>query len=112
MNHNAEEDTSIQRLAPKVAAEKAALLALPGVAACHAKAVDWHRQRVAELKAHHEMRSFYKQITSQRMEKLSRLGPHFGMTVFLEGPQVVPDNVVERVPGSRFYFTIAPRATK
>ena len=112
MNHNFEEDVSIQRIAPQVAAEKAALLALPGVAACHAHAVEWHRQRIAELRADPAMRSFYDQITSPRMEKLSRLGPHFGMTVFMEGPQVVPDSVVDREPGGRFHFTLTPRATR
>ena len=112
MNHNCEEDTSIQRLASDVSAEKTALMALPGIKALHAKSVDWHKHRIAQLKAVPDMRSFYDQITSPRMEKLSRLGPHFGMTVFMEGPQVVPDAVVAREPGSRFHFTIAPMATK
>ncbi|MEP6318790.1 MAG: glycosyltransferase family 2 protein, partial [Paracoccaceae bacterium] len=113
MNHNFEEDTSILRLAPLVAEQKARLRALPGVAKAHASAVDWHERRVAELKALPEMRAFYENITSPRMEKLSRLGPHFGMTVFMEGPHVVPDKVIDRVPGSKFHFTLnRPKPTK
>ncbi|CAN0604925.1 unnamed protein product [Ectocarpus sp. 12 AP-2014] len=113
MNHNFEEETSILKLALRVAKEKAALLALPGVAEAHETAVHWHQKRITELKAQPEMQAFYERITSSRMEKLSRLGPHFGMTVFMEGPQVVPDKVLDREPGSRFHFTLnRPKPTK
>ena len=111
MNHNFEEDVSIQRFAPQAATVKARLLALPGVAEAHGNAVDWHKRRIAELRAQPDMRTFYENITSPRMEKLSRLGPHFGMTVFMEGPHVVPDKVVEREPGERFHFTLTRSKT-
>ena len=113
MNHNVEEDTSIKRLARRVAAAKAELTALPGVAEAHANAVAWHQNRITELKVVPEMRVFYENITSPRMEKLSRLGPHFSMTVFMEGPHVVPDKVLEREPGGKFHFTLNhPKPTK
>lgn len=113
MNHNVEEDTSIQKLASRVAKAKAELLTLPGVAEAHANAVDWHKGRIADLKAQPEMKAFYELITSVRMQKLSRLGPHFGMSVFLKGPHVVPDEVIERLPGSKLFFTLErPTPTK
>ncbi len=106
MNHNVEEDKSIQRLAPKAEAEKAALLALPGVAEAHKSAVAWHKTKIETLKARADMSAFYEQITSSRMQALSRLGPHFGMSVFMQGPHVVPDDVIERLPGSKLFFTL------
>jgi hypothetical protein len=108
MNHNVEEDLTIQRLAPKVAKIKAGLLSLPGVAQTHAEAVAWHKKRIKALKEQPDMGAFYAQITSERMEKLSRLGPHFGMQVFIEGPDIVPDEVLKYTPGDQFYFNPKP----
>ena len=105
MNHNVEEDKSIQRLANRTASVKAELLSLPGVANAHSHAVAWHQSRIAELKADPETSDFYKQITSTRMQKLSRYGPHFGMKVFMEGPHVVPDEIFDRDSMDNFYFT-------
>jgi hypothetical protein len=106
MNHNVEEDRSIGRLASQTAQVKADLLALPGIAEAHAAAVAWHKDRIVALKAEADMGAFYRQITSERMEKLSRYGPHFGMQVFIEGPHVVPDAVLERDPGEDFFFSL------
>ncbi|NNE89328.1 MAG: glycosyltransferase family 2 protein, partial [Silicimonas sp.] len=112
MNHNVEEETSIQRLADRTAKIKTELLALPGVAEAHAASVAWHKDRISALKADPIMGAFYQEITSARMEKLSHLGPHFGMKVFIEGPHVVPDEVLERDPGEDFFVSLErPKAT-
>ncbi len=106
MNHNAEEDLSIQRLAPKSAKEKAALLTLPGVAEAHARAVSWHKSRIAELKADPDHAAIYDQITSPRMERLSRMATYFGANVHLVGPQVIPDEIAARDPSEPFFWSV------
>ncbi|MBT8408234.1 MAG: glycosyltransferase family 2 protein, partial [Alphaproteobacteria bacterium] len=106
MNHNAEEDLSIQRLAPGAAAEKAAMLALPGVAKAHAEAVTWHNKRIAELREHPDHAALYASITSPRMEHLSRMATYFGSNVFLAGPHVIPDDIAARAPEPPFFFTV------
>lgn len=50
-NFDAAEDTSLARHALALAAEVAALLADPVLAALHARAVEWRRARIAALKA-------------------------------------------------------------
>lgn len=106
MNHNAEKETSIQRLAPAVAKEKAQLLTLPGVAEAHEAAVAWHQDRIARLLQDADYAAFYGEITSPRMEKLSRMATMFGMAVYDAGPHVIPDEVVARDPSQPFFFTI------
>ncbi|AZQ68786.1 glycosyltransferase family 2 protein [Silicimonas algicola] len=105
MNHNAEEETSILRLSPRVEAEKARLLALPGVAEAHAGAVAWHSARAATLRADPANAALWEAITSPRMEKLSRMTTKFGAAVFLTGPGVIPDEIVARDPGEPFFWT-------
>ncbi len=109
MNHNAEAETSIQRLAPRVRKEKDRLLSLPGVAEAHAEAVDWHRARIAQLMRVPEHAELYALITTERMEKLSRMATLFGANVYLEGPDVIPDEIVARDPAKPFFFTV-PRS--
>ncbi len=106
MNHNAEEDRSIQRLAPRVAREKAALLTLPGVAEAHARSVNWHESRIAELKADPDHAEIYGQITSPRMERLSRMATCFGANVHLLGPQVIPDEIAAHDPSEPFFWSV------
>ena len=106
MNQNAEKETSIQKLMPEVAKEKAQLLKIPGVAETHAAAVKWHQERVAHLMRDTEYAGIYSEITSSRMEKLSRMATNFGMAVYDTGPHVVPDEVVARDPTEPFFFTI------
>lgn len=106
MNHNAVEDRSIQRLAPRVAAEKAALLALPGVGDAHASAVNWHRQKIDALRSDPEQAALFASITSPRMQRLSRTATYFGTNVYLAGPHVIPDDVAARSPSPPFFFTI------
>jgi len=109
MNHNAEEDRSILRLASAVAAEKVALLALPGVRAAHEQAVDWHLRRIATLRADPDYAELYEQITAPRMQHLSRIATNFGANVHLVGPQVIPDDIAAHDPAVPFYWTVKVR---
>lgn len=109
MNHNAEEDTSILRHADAVAAEKARLLALPGVAKAHAASVAWHRARIATLKDHPDHAALYAQITSARLKNLSRMATNFGAYVHFHGPDVIPDDIANRDPSQPFFYTVDPK---
>nr|MDJ0639288.1 glycosyltransferase family 2 protein [Paracoccaceae bacterium] len=106
MNHNAETDTSIHRYAEATRREKAALLALPGVAEAHAEAVAWHEARIKTLLAESDYAELYAQITSPRMERLSRMATCFGANVHLVGPQVIPDEIAARDPSEPFFWTV------
>ncbi len=108
MNHNAVEDTSIQRRASATEDEKQRLLSLPGVAEAHEVAVDWHRDRIATLKTDPDMAQLYAQITAPRMEKLSRMATKFGPNVHYFGPDIVPDEIADRDPTGGFYFNGTP----
>ncbi|SDY91112.1 Glycosyl transferase family 2 [Jannaschia faecimaris] len=107
MNNNSERDTSIRRMLPAMEAEMAALKALPGVAEQHDKCVAAHRVRIAELRGQDEFAAIFAQITSRRMERLSRMHRHFGANVFLAGPDCVPEKVW-KVPAypDDFFFTV------
>jgi len=106
MNHNAEEDRSILRFATRVAREKAGLLSLPGVPEAHERAVEWHQARIAKLKAQPDYASLFEEITTPRMQHLSRSATNFGANVHLLGPQVIPDDVAARDPAEPFYWTV------
>ena len=73
MNHNAEEDLSIQHLATAVAAEKSALLAIPGVSEAHQRSVAWHQRRIGQLMTDPDQAALYATITSDRMQEYSRV---------------------------------------
>ena len=106
MNHNAEEASSIRRHDPRVAQEKAALLALPGVAAAHEAAVAWHRARIAALRQDREYAALFQAITSDKYERLSRIATNFGMAAQLAGPEAIPDEVAFRDPAAKFFWTL------
>jgi hypothetical protein len=106
MNHNAEEDRSILRLRDRVAAERAALLTLPGVREAHDRAVAWHRAKIAALRQEPDYADFYDEITSPRMQHLSRIATNFGANVHLVGPEVIPDDIAASDPGTPFYWTV------
>lgn len=106
MNHNVVEDRSIRKLDRRVSDERARLSALPGVAAAHEAAVAWHRERILGLKARPDYAGLFAEITGARLEKLSRLTPNFGSGVFHGGPDVIPDEIVERDPGTPFHFNV------
>ncbi|GIT92286.1 hypothetical protein JANAI62_27430 [Jannaschia pagri] len=106
MNNNAEQDISIQRMLPAMRTEMERLLALPGVAEAHAACLAAHRARVQQLRAGDAFGSFFAEITSARMERLSRLHKHFGANVFLAGPDCIPDEVVTGDLAEDFFFTV------
>ncbi len=106
MNNNAEEDLSIQRMLPALREEMDRLLQDPQIAAAHANSVKAHRRKIDELRATENYAAFYAELTSPRMERLSRMHARFGANVFLAGPQVVPDEIVEKDPDEDFFFTV------
>ncbi|TCO74007.1 glycosyltransferase family 2 protein [Rhodovulum euryhalinum] len=106
MNNNAEEDLSIQRMIPAMQAERARLLADPGIAAAHSACVAAHRARIDELKARPDQAAFLAELTGWRMERLSLMHRHFGANVFLAGPECIPDEVVRADPAPDFLFTV------
>ena len=106
MNHNLEVDHSIRRLDERVSAEKQALLALPGVKDAHERTVDWHKNRIKGLMQDYDYEQFYRTITSKRMQRLSRLHGHFGMSVYIAGPEVIPDEISRRSPKEEFFLTV------
>lgn len=111
MNNNAEENRSIQRMLPALRTELDSLLEDPEIAAAHEYSVDMHRLKIKELKSGENYSNFYDELTGQRMERLSRLHAGFGANVFLAGPSVVPDEIVDQDPGVPFTFTVKRGAT-
>lgn len=106
MNNNAEVETSIQRMIPQLRAHYDKLMADDEIAAIHHEAVKRHGAKIAELRATEKYTEFYKDLTGPRMKKLARLHSHFGSNVFLSGPDVIPDDVVEQDPATDFFFTV------
>ena len=106
MNNNAEVDLSIQRRLPMMKAELQRLLSDPEIAEAHAQAVASHRSKIKALKATENYARFFGELTSARLQKLSRLHSHFGANVFLSGPEVVPDEVLSRRQGEDWFFTV------
>lgn len=106
MNHNADRDTSIQRMIPVVQAEYDRLLADPHIRAAHDHSVACHRAKIAELLQTENYRTFYAELTGARMKALCRLQHHFGSAVFNAGPGVIPPDLHERDLPPDFFFTV------
>ncbi|TFL16976.1 glycosyltransferase family 2 protein [Jannaschia formosa] len=106
MNNNAERDSSLHRALPAMAAEVAALKALPGVAAQHEASVAAHRAKISELRARPDYAALHAALTSERMRRLSRMHGAFGANVFLAGPDAVPDDVVFGDHPPDFFWTL------
>ncbi len=106
MNNNAEQDRSIQRMLPVLRAEYDRLLADPDIASAHAFCVARHRTRIDELKQTAQYSAFYGELNSARLRRLSRLHLHFGSSVFLIGPQCIPDDFPEGDLAQGFTFTV------
>ncbi|WP_294618959.1 glycosyltransferase family 2 protein [uncultured Roseovarius sp.] len=112
MNNNAEEDTSIQRMIPRVEEELAKFMADPEIAAMHAHCVKMHRAKIDELRATENYSNFFAELNGQRMRKLAHMHVHFGSNVFLSGPECVPDEVLARDPEEDFFFTVEKGETQ
>nr|WP_244905906.1 glycosyltransferase family 2 protein [Rhodovulum imhoffii] len=106
MNNNGEEDRSIQDRLPLLRAEYDRLMADPDIAAAHRHCVARHRERIETLRQMTNYARFYADLTSARMERLSRLHIHFGAGVFLAGPDVVPDEILREDLPPNFFFTV------
>lgn len=106
MNNNFEEDGSIMARLPIMEKELAALMADKEIAAAHADAVARHRAKIGELRATQNYAAFYAELTGSRLEKLSRLHSHFGANVFLSGPGVIPDEILQKDPSEDWFFTV------
>ena len=106
MNHNAVEDRSIQRMIPRLRAEWDRLMADPEIAAAHGAAVAAHRAKITDLRATENYEKFYRDLTSERFEKLSRMLHVFGSAVFNAGPGVVPADLHLRDLPPDFFFTV------
>jgi len=106
MNNNYEQETSIQRMIPRLQAEFDRLMADPDIRAQHEACVKAHREKIDALRATENYAAFYQELTGWRMEKLARMHRHFGANVFLNGPQTVPDEIVAKDPDEDFFFTV------
>ncbi len=106
MNHNIEEDRSIQSRLPMLVAEMDRLLADPDIARAHLAAVTAHRTKIATLRADPVQSAFHAELTGARMQKLCRLQRHFGSGVFHAGPEVIPDDLLTRDLPADFFFTV------
>jgi hypothetical protein len=106
MNNNFEEELSIQPRLAMMRAELDRLMRDPEIAAAHHHSVACHRAKIDELRATENYSNFFAELTSPRMEQLSRLHGHFGSNVFLSGPGVIPDEIVSRDPAAEWFFTV------
>lgn len=96
MNNNAEEDRTILDKSDRLQTEFDRLMSDPTIAEAHRACVLAHQAKIFKLLGEQNMGPFFAQITSTRMEKLSRWHTHFGNAVFLAGPEVIPDEIVEQ----------------
>jgi len=106
MNHNLQQDHSIQRMIPALQAEYDQLMADPDIRAAHEFSLGCHRAKIAELLETENYQNFYAELTGPRMEALCRMQQHFGSAVFSAGPAVIPDDLHERDLAPDFFFTV------
>lgn len=106
MNNNTEGDRSIHRMLPALKKELADLMADPDITAAHDYSVAKHREKITALRATENYTTFYSELTGERMERLSKMLGHFGANVFLAGPGVIPDEIVQNKPETDFFFTV------
>ncbi|MDV7269626.1 glycosyltransferase family 2 protein [Thioclava sp. A2] len=106
MNHNAEEECSIQRMIPRLQAEWDRLMADPEIRAAHEYSVAAHRAKIAELRATENYEKFYAELCSEKFERLSRILHVFGSNVFNVGPSVIPEDLHTRDLPPDFFFTV------
>ncbi|WP_380054345.1 glycosyltransferase family 2 protein [Falsihalocynthiibacter sp. SS001] len=97
MNFNMEEDTSIQRRVPKTKAMLEKLLALEGIKELHETAVALHRQKIQELLEREDMSAFFDEITSEKMDIISRHLNFVSRGSFQSGPKTIPDELIDRL---------------
>ncbi|WP_084686687.1 glycosyltransferase family 2 protein [Paracoccus zeaxanthinifaciens] len=106
MNHNVEEDRRMEAVLPLLQAEYDSMMADPEIRAMHESCVAAHRAKIDELKVQPAYSAFFQELQTDRMRKLSKLHGHFGSNVYLAGPTVIPDEIVEKPADSDFFFTV------
>jgi hypothetical protein len=106
MNNNSVQKQSIQRMIPHLHAEMDRMLADPDIRSAHEKCIFAHCSKLDELRQTGNYSKFYNDLTGYRMERLSRMHHHFGANVFLAGPDVVPDEVVDTNHPHDYFFTV------
>lgn len=111
MNNNLDQDLSVQRMLPALKHEMDILLADQEIAEMHSFCAQQHRAKIDALKATENYAKFYQDLTGARMERLARMHQHFGANVFLAGPDVVPDEVVNADHPEDYFFTVEKQDT-
>ena len=53
-----------------------------------------------------DYRALFDEITSARMQKLSRRLGHFGSSVFFHGPRVIPEDMADKPVNGDWSFTV------
>ena len=97
MNFNMERDDSIQRHLPRARAEYDRLLSLRGMKTRHATATKAHRAKIKALLAQDEGQAFFAEITSPRMQLISRHLNLLNRQIFSDGPAEIPEDVFHRI---------------
>ena len=106
MNHNVVEDRNIRQFDQPTANEKDRLRALPGFAEAHEASVAWHRQRIAHHLSKDVWRAFLRHHCRTAHGETVSAHPKIRIARIFEGPMCVPDDLVDRSPGERFFFTV------
>ncbi len=112
MNNNATQDRSIQSRIPMMERQLKKLMSDPEIAAQHHACVAAHKAKIKELLTNPGQQEFYRSLTSDRMQKLSRMHGYFGANVFLAGPRSVPDEIINSDHPEDFEFTVARTSTQ
>ncbi len=112
MNNNAEQDRSIYRMLPALRAEMDLMLADPDIAAAHAYSVARHRARIDELKAAPKYSAFYGDLTGDRLRRLSKMHAHFGSSVFLAGPECIPEAALSPDIAPDYFYSVPKTKTQ
>ncbi len=97
MNFNMERDVSIHRHLPRARAEYDRLLGLRGVKSRQAEAVKAHRAKIDALLAQDEARQFYDEISSPRMQAMSRHLNLLNRKILTNGPGAIPAEIFDRI---------------
>jgi len=101
MNFNMEEDRSILRRVPETKNALEDLLALPKIKKLHAAAVKAHKKKITELKKRPDMKNFLAEITSPKMNLISKHLNFLNRKHFNDGPSGIPEELfssLERIP--------------
>ena len=97
MNFNMERDHSIKKHVPRARAEYDQLLALSGIKERQNAAVAAHRKKIETLQEREDARAFFEEITSDRLQKISRYLNLLNRKILSEGPHKIPKHIFTRI---------------